>query len=175
MPTSLQLAKDHPLLLDAVRRSRKLLHRRALAGAVAGAVPIPGLDFAVDAALLSRLVPAINAHFGLTPAQIEKLPSHQREQVQIAIAAAGSMLVGKLVTRELVVRMAQAVGRRVTMRQAAKFVPFAGQAAAAIMSYTALRYLGEEHIRDCVRVALAAQLALPAPHIALEDATHERN
>jgi hypothetical protein len=31
------------------------------------------------------------------------------------------------------------------------------------MGYTAIRYLGEEHIKDCVRVAQAAQLMLPAP------------
>jgi hypothetical protein len=31
----------------------------------------------------------------------------------------------------------------------------------AIMGYTALRYLGEEHIKDCVRVAKEAQLLLP--------------
>ena len=59
--------------------------------------------------------------------------------------------------------MAQAAGKRLTIKQAAKYVPLAGQAVAAVMGYTALRYLGEEHIKDCVRVAQAAQLALPAP------------
>ena len=59
--------------------------------------------------------------------------------------------------------MAQTVGKRLTAQQAAKYVPLAGQAVAAIMGYTALRYLGEEHIKDCVRVAQNAMLALPAP------------
>ena len=40
---------------------------------MASAVPVPGLDWAVDAALLSRLIPAINAHFGLTPEQLDRL------------------------------------------------------------------------------------------------------
>jgi hypothetical protein len=52
---------------------------------------------------------------------------------------------------------------RLTTRQAAKYVPIAGQAMSAVMGYTALRYLGEEHIKDCVRVAQAAQLMLPPP------------
>ena len=151
------------MLMDAVRRSRKLLNRRALAGAAASAIPVPGLDWAVDAALLSRLVPAINAEFGLTPQQLDSLPAHKREQVQKALAMVGSVLVGKLITRDLVIRMAQAAGKRLTIKQAAKYVPLAGQAVAAVMGYTALRYLGEEHIKDCVRVAQAAQLALPAP------------
>jgi hypothetical protein len=75
----------------------------------------------------------------------------------------GSVMVGKFVTRDLVIRMAQTLGRRLTVQQAAKYVPLAGQAVSAIMGYTALRYLGEEHIKDCVRVAQSAGLALPAP------------
>lgn len=163
MATSLQLAEGNPALMDAVRRSRKLLNRRALVGAAASAVPIPGLDWAVDVALLSRIVPAVNAQFGLTPAQLDALPAHQREQVQKAVATVGSMLVGKFVTRDLVIRMAETMGRRITARQAAKYVPIAGQAISAVMGYAAIRYLGEEHIKDCVRVAQAAQLALPNP------------
>jgi uncharacterized protein (DUF697 family) len=163
MPTALQLAEGNAILMDAVRRSRKLLNRRALVGAAASAVPVPGLDWAVDAALLSRLVPAINSEFGLTPQQLDGLPAHKREQVQKALAMVGSVLVGKLITRDMVLRMAKTVGMRMTTKQAAKYVPLAGQAMAAVMGYTALRYLGEEHIKDCVRVAQAAQLALPAP------------
>jgi hypothetical protein len=163
MATSLQLAEGNPQLMDAVRRSRKLLNRRALIGAAASTVPVPGLDWAVDAALLSRIVPAVNAQFGLTPAQLDALPTHKREQVEKALAMVGSVLVGKFITRDLVIRMAQAMGKRVTAKQAVKYVPIAGQAISAIMGYTAIRYLGEEHIKDCVRVALHAQLALPDP------------
>jgi hypothetical protein len=163
MPTALQLAEGNPLLTEAVRRSRKLLNRRALVGAAASTVPVPGLDWAVDAALLSRLVPAINAEFGLTPAQLNQLPGQKREEVQKALALVGSVLVGKFITRDLVMRMAHSVGKRLTAKQAARYVPFAGQAVAAIMGYTAIRYLGEEHIKDCVRVAQAAQLLLAAP------------
>jgi hypothetical protein len=163
MATALQLADGNPVLIDAIRRSRKLLNRRALVGAAASTVPVPGLDWAVDAALLSRLVPAINAEFGLTPAQLDQLPGQKREEVQKALAMVGSLLVGKFITRDLVMRMAQSVGKRLTVKQAAKYVPVAGQAVSAIMGYTAIRYLGEEHIKDCVRVAQASQLLLPAP------------
>jgi hypothetical protein len=163
MPSALDLAEDNLILIDAVRRSRKLLNRRALVGAVAGTIPVPGLDWAVDAALLSRLVPAINAEFGLSPQQLDALPAHKRDQVQKALAMVGSVLIGKFVTRDLILRMAQKAGMRLTTRQAAKYVPIAGQAMSAVMGYTAIRYLGEEHIKDCVRVAQAAQLMLPAP------------
>jgi hypothetical protein len=163
MATALQIADGNPILIAAIRRSRRLLNRRALVGAAASTVPVPGLDWAVDAALLSRLVPAINAEFGLTPAQLDQLPGQKREEVQKALAMVGSLLVGKFITRDVVMRMAQTVGKRLTAKQAAKYVPLAGQAVSAIMGYTAIRYLGEEHIKDCVRVAQAAQLLLPAP------------
>jgi hypothetical protein len=163
MATALQIADGNPVLIDSIRRSRKLLNRRALVGAAASTVPVPGLDWAVDAALLSRLVPAINAEFGLTPAQLDRLPGQKREEVQKALAMVGSLLVGKFITRDVVMRMAQTVGKRLTVKQAAKYVPLAGQAVSAIMGYTAIRYLGEEHIKDCVRVAQAAQLLLAAP------------
>jgi uncharacterized protein (DUF697 family) len=163
MPTALHLAEGDAALLDAVRRCRKLLNRRALAAAAASTVPLPGLDWAIDAALISRLVPAINEEFGLTPQQIAKLPDAKREQVQKALAVVGSVVVGRFVTRELVVTMAKAVGKRLTVQQAAKYVPLAGQAVSAVLGYSAVRFLGEEHIKDCVRVARQAQLTLPAP------------
>jgi hypothetical protein len=53
------------------------------------------------------------------------------------------------------------MGKRLTVQQAAKYVPLAGQAISALMGYTALRYLGEEHIKDCGRVVREARLALP--------------
>jgi hypothetical protein len=162
VPSAVTLSAGDALLADRIRASRRLLNRRALVGAAASAVPVPGLDWAVDAALLSRLIPQINAQFGLTPGQLEQLPAHKREQVQKALAAVGSLVIGKVVTRDLVLRMAKSVGMRMTTKQAAKYVPLAGQAVAAVMGYAALRYLGEEHIKDCVRVVQSAQLALPA-------------
>ena len=163
MPTSLQMAAGDPELAAAVRRARKLLHRRAVVAAAASVVPVPGLDWAVDAALLSRLIPQINAEFGLTAGQIDQLEPHKREQVQKAVAAVGSMLIGKFITKDLVIKAARSLGMRVATRQLVKYVPFAGQAVAAALGYSTLRYLGEQHIQDCMRVVQSAQLALPAP------------
>ena len=163
MPTSLQLAAGDPALAERVRSCRKLLSRRALMGAAASTVPIPGLDWVADAALLTRLLPEINSAFGLTPDQLARLPHHKRDQVQKSVSAVGSVVIGRMVTRDLVIRVARTVGVRMTGKQAARYVPLAGQALAALMGYAALRYLGEEHLKDCVRVVRQAQLALPAP------------
>ncbi len=91
MASALDFTEGDQQLIEAVRRSRKLLHRRALVAAAAGAVPVPGLDWAVDAALLSRLIPAINAEFGLTPEQLDRLEPRQRDQVQKAVTMVGSL------------------------------------------------------------------------------------
>lgn len=163
MVTSLQLDEADPALAARVRYCRKLLNRRALVAAAASAVPVPGLDWAVDAALLSRLVPEINAQFGLTPEQLDRLPHHKREQVQKAVGSIGSMLVGKFITRDLVLRAAKAVGMRLTAQQAVKYVPLAGQAVSAAIGYSVIRYLGEEHIKDCIQVMQTAHLTLPPP------------
>ncbi len=161
MPSALEMASGHAALTAAVRRGRKILHRRALVAAAAGVAPIPGFDWAVNAALLSRMIPKINAEFGLMPDQLDQLTPLERERVQKAVALVGTVLIGKLITRDLVLKAAKTVGLRLTAGQAARFVPLAGQAVSALVGYSAIRYLGEEHLKDCVRVALKAELRLP--------------
>jgi uncharacterized protein (DUF697 family) len=169
MPSSLHLAAGEPELLAAVQKCRKLLHKRALAAAAASAVPVPGLDWAVDAALLSKLIPEINTHFGLTPEQMGRLQPKDRERVQKAVTLVGSVLIGKLMTKDLVISAAKMIGVRLTAKTAAKFVPLAGQAVSAAVGYSAIRYFGEEHIKDCVRVAKQVQLLLPRPQLEVID------
>ena len=50
---------------------------------------------------------------------------------------------------------------RLTTQQAAKYVPMAGQAVSALLTFSALKYVCEQHIRQCM--AVSRQLALPAP------------
>ena len=164
---SLPLKKKPPAtaltpVAAATRRAQRLLHQRALVAAVASTVPVPGLDWAVDAALLARLLPRINAEFGLTPQQLDRLDPHKREQVQKAVTMVGSVVIGKFITKDLVLKATQKLGVHTTTKQLAKYVPFAGQAVAATLGYATLRYLGEQHIQDCIKVAEAAQLQLPA-------------
>ena len=161
MPSALNMAADDAYMQEAVKRSRKLLHKRALLAGAVSAVPVPGLDWAVDAAMLSKLIPEINKEFGLTPQQLDSLNPKKREQVQKAVAMVGSVLIGKLISKDLVVAAATKIGMRLTTKQLAKYVPFAGQIVAATVGYAAIRYLGEEHMKDCIRVAQKAGLDVP--------------
>jgi hypothetical protein len=108
-------------------------------------------------------VPQISAEFGLSVTQIEKLAPERRERIQKAATTVGALLVGRLITRDLLIGLAKHAGIRLTSKQAAKYVPIAGQMVSAALGYAALRALGEQHIKDCVRVAQAVQMVLPAP------------
>lgn len=160
--SALEVAEGDAELAAAVERSRKLLHRRALAGAATSAIPIPGVGWAADAALLARLITSINAEFGLTPEQLASLTQPQQEKVEGAAEAIGSTVIGKLVTNALVRKVAVAVGKRLAIKQAARFIPLGGQAVSALIGYSAMRSVGEAHIRDCVRVCRDAGLQPPA-------------
>ncbi len=143
------------------RRCRQRVARRALFAAGVALVPVPGLDWLTDIGLLMKLLPEISAAFGLTPGQVERLAPDRRIVVYKAISAGGGLLVGQVVTRELVLRVVSLVGVRLSTQQAAKFVPIAGQAVSAALTYSALRFVCEQHIRQCLDVA--RQLQLPGP------------
>lgn len=157
-----EVLPDTPTRIEAVaERCRRLVSRRALVGAGVAMVPLPGLDWLTDVALLLKLIPEINREFGLTPEQVERLAPDRRVVVYKAITAGGGMLIGRVVTRELVMTLLRVVGVRLTTQQAAKFVPVAGQAVSALLTFSALKYVCEQHIRQCM--AVARQLQLPAP------------
>ncbi len=143
-----------PTQIDAVAvHCRALVRRNALLAAGVSMVPVPGLDWVTDIGVLLKLIPQINEAFGLSQAQIARLAPDRQLVVYKALTASGGLLVGRLVTRELVIKALRLVGIRLSTQQAAKFVPIAGQAVSAALTYSALRYVCEQHIRQCMAVA----------------------
>lgn len=140
--------------LDAIRdECRAIVNRRASLSAGAALVPLPGLDVGTDIAILLRLLPKINERFGLAPDQIASLDTETKRIVMMFVGTVGSTLVGRLVTRELVVKVLLKLGLRVTTNGVVKFVPLLGQAISASISYGAMKMLGNRHIDDCYEVA----------------------
>ena len=161
-PARWHVVPDTPEDLAAVaRQCRKLVTKRALVAAGVAAVPVPGIDWLTDVGVLLKLIPEINDKCGLTPEQITRLAPDRRLAVLKAISAGGSVLIGRLVTRDLLLTVLKAVGVRLTAKQAAKVVPIAGQAVSAALTFSALKFVCEQHIRQCI--AVSRQLALPAP------------
>ena len=55
---------------SVVRHCRRMVSRRATVAAGVAMVPVPGIDWLTDVAVLAKLIPDINHAFGLTPAEI---------------------------------------------------------------------------------------------------------
>ena len=160
--TDWQVVPATPVQIEAAARDcRKMVSRRALLAAGVAVVPIPGVDWATNVGVLLKVLPDINRRFGLSAEQVERLAPDRRLVVFKAITAGGSLLVGRIVTRELVMTVLRMVGVRLTAQQAVKYVPIAGQGLSAVLTYGALRYVCEQHIKQCI--AICEQLRLPAP------------
>jgi len=140
--------------IERVReRCRALVRKRAAISAGVAAIPLPGIDMVADLSSFATMVEDINRAFGLTPVQIERLQPHMRVAAYDAVGALGGMLVGKLVTRELVIKLLQKSGAKLAAKSAAKVVPLAGQIASAAIGFALFRQMGYQHVEACARVA----------------------
>jgi len=150
----LALPRNYGELDEAVRRCKAIVTRRAALASAASLVPLPGLDIAVDIAAVMKLIPAINREFGLTPEQIEKLSPGRQLLVYKSLVAIGSLMIGKLVTKEIAIEVLKTVGVRMSARQVSKYVPVAGQALSVALGFAAMKYVGHQHIKDCRSVVV---------------------
>ena len=134
-------------------RCREMVHKRALVSAGVAAVPLPGVDILSDLSTFAVLVEEVNKEFGLSKKQIERLNPQRQVLIYRAAASVGGMLVGKLVTRKLVLAVFQRVGIRIAAKTMAKVVPIAGQVASAAIGFALFRKMGNQHVEACAKVA----------------------
>ena len=156
------LVAPHQEDIEQVReRCRRMVRRRAAISAGVSAVPIPGVDVMSDLSLFALLVDDVNKAFGLTPEQIDRLqPRHKLIAYEAAVGI-GGMLVGRLITRELVMQLFKRTGIKMLARTAARVVPIAGQMASAAIGFTVFRQLGYQHVEACAAVARELMVAPP--------------
>jgi uncharacterized protein (DUF697 family) len=160
----LVLLPTAPADIEQVRaQCLSLVKKRAALSAGVAAVPLPGIDVVADLTSFASMIEEINKAFGLTPDQIERLQPRMKIAAYEAVGALGGMLVGKLVTKELVLKVLQKMGTRLAAKSAAKVVPLAGQIASAAIGFALFRRMGNQHVDACVRVAREVALkAQPA-------------
>ena len=140
--------------LDAIRAScRALVNSRSGASALVAALPIPGPDVAADVGILLEMIPAINRRFGLAPEQIAELSPAIQGVVLASISRVSSTLVGKALTKELLVVVLKRIGVRIAAKSAARIVPLLGSALSAGISFAAMRMVGNRHVDECYAVA----------------------
>jgi hypothetical protein len=111
------------------------------------------VDVVSDLSLFKKLVDDVNAEFGLTEQQIDQLqPKHKLIAYKVAVGV-GGVMVGRIVTRELLMMVFRRMGVKIVAKTAGKFVPIAGQIASAAIGFTMFRKLGYEHVEACAKVA----------------------
>lgn len=141
--------------LETIRTEcRSMVKSRAFASGSTSLIPIPGTDVVADVGILMKLLPAINEKFGLAKEDVEGMDAETKAAFYGLVLSMGSAVIGRIVTREVVIKLLQKVGVRMAAKQATKFVPFAGQALSAVLSFSAMRYVGNKHVEDCYQVAL---------------------
>ena len=85
-------AAPEPAPVDALRKEcRAMARRRAALAAATSLIPLPGIDLATDLAMMTRLIKRINEHFGLSEAQIERLPVQRQALLYRLLASAGPL------------------------------------------------------------------------------------
>lgn len=134
---------------------RALVNKRAMVSGALAVVPIPGLDVGADVAIMKQMIELINDKFSLTPHHIQQLDPKLKHRVFVIASSLSASLIGKYMSKELLVLAFKRVGVRMASKQAAKFVPLLGSAIAAGVSYGAMRMLGNAHIEDCYQVLKA--------------------
>lgn len=144
--------------IEAVReRCREMVRKRAMVSAGVAAVPLPGLDVLSDLSTFTLLVEEVNKEFGLSQKQIERLHPRLRVLAYQAAASVGGMLVGKLVTKRLVLMLFKRAGVKIAAKTVAKVVPVAGQVASAAIGFALFRKMGYQHVEACAKVARELQ------------------
>ena len=142
--------------LERVRaESRSLVTRRSLMSAGAAVVPIPGVDLVADVGLLTTLLPKISEMFQLDHEQVQKLEPHLAQQVLVMASSMGNNVIGRAVTKRVVIAILRRMGVRIATGSIARFVPFIGSAVAATISFGAMKMAGNAHIDDCYATAKA--------------------
>ena len=118
--------------LERIRdECKSMVTTRAGLSAGAAIVPVPGADIGADVMLLLEMIPMINRKFGLAPEQIDHLDPQIKKLILVAATSIGSEMIGKLLTKEIILQVLKRLGIRVASKQVAKYIPIVGQAVAA--------------------------------------------
>ncbi len=145
---------DPNLNLEKIKKEcESLVKSRAKLSAGAAIVPVPFVDVAIDAGLLTQLLPEISERFGLLkdrkPAvDLKNKDFHVGEMKDRAVDFAGLMA-----TRGIVKKTIQGFGGRIVAKQVTKFIPLGGQMVAATMGYMIFKKIAFDHINECYKLA----------------------
>lgn len=145
---------DPSLDLEQVKREcQALVKKRAKISAGVAVIPIPFFDVAVDASMLTMLLPEISERFGLLEDRVAAIDLESRAVHWSALKDRTVDFAGLMATRGIVKKTIQGFGGRIAAKQVTKFIPLGGQLVAATMGYTIFKKIATDHIEECYKLA----------------------
>lgn len=159
IPNELPTYIDPNLDLNKIRREcEALVKSRAKVSAGVAIVPIPFFDVAIDAGMLTALLPEITAKFGLidSPEDVSKLDSEDKRFTELKDRAIS--FAGLMATRGVVKQTIQGFGGRILAKQVTKYIPLGGQMVAASIGYMIFKKIATDHIEECHKLAHQIQM-----------------
>ena len=109
--------------------------------------PVPGVDVAVDIGIIYKLFQEIRTCYGLDSVKDETL----LEKVKVALPAANRVIA--YAAKEGILVLLKSVAGKMVFKTAAKYVPFVGQAIAAMTGFGIIKLAGDSYLEDCHEVA----------------------
>lgn len=145
---------DPNLDLEQIKKEcKQLVKKRAKYSAGVAIIPIPFFDVAVDAGMLTQLLPNISERFGLIEGRESAVDLESREIHWNALKDRTVDFAGLMATRGIVKKTIQGFGGRIAAKQVTKFVPLGGQLVAATIGYTIFKKIANDHIEECYKLA----------------------
>lgn len=152
IPSTLPEQIDAKLDLDKVKQEcQELVKSRAKVSAGVAVVPVPFLDVAVDAGLLSKILPQITQKFQLID-NVNQLDESE-DQLFKNLKDRALSFAGLVATRGMAKKTIQGFGGRIAAKQITKFVPLGGQLVSAGLGYMIFKKIAFDHIDECYRLA----------------------
>ncbi len=145
---------DPNLDLEKVKKEcKKLVKKRARISAGVAIIPVPFFDVAVDAGMLTQLIPDISERFGLIENRKSAIDLESRDIHWSAIRDRTVDFAGLMATRGIVKKTVQGFGGRIAAKQVTKFIPLGGQMVAATIGYMIFKKIATDHIEECYKLA----------------------
>lgn len=162
-PTPTATYVDPSVDLEKVRREcQELVKSRAKVSAGMATIPVPFLDVAVDATLLTKLLPEISERFGLIEKKSDAANIDSKDDRFGSFKDSVLSFGGLVAARGLTKKTFQGFGGRIISKQVSKYIPLGGTMVAATMSYMIFKKIAFNHIDECYNLAKKLQKA-PKP------------
>ncbi len=149
---------DPSLDLDQVKKDCiAMVKKRARISAGVAIVPIPFFDVAIDASMLTMLLPEISERFGLLEDRRAAVDLESRAIHWSALKDRTVDFAGLMATRGIVKKTVQGFGGRIAAKQVTKFIPLGGQLVAGTMGYMIFKKIATDHIEECYKLSKSIQ------------------